>query len=308
MGDLPPEIWTQILCLACTDDGASGRALSLVSKDWRNISAPFKLQSVALVGARPILRFLALLDSMPESLRTVNSLFIGCDRPRPQPGAEPKLAPLDLIEERTRGLEFTDRLFPELGIKYTTSTNRKQLVNITVEALEEAIQRILRRIAGSINTLYLHVFFQRPTALLYGTVKLPRLRVLVLHGTFGVSSPNGESLPNLRHLRIAGAPTPGQTIKASVLLGGIASSAPRLTRFYVAQAALNFSTARRDLERAMERTSLRGLERLYVEIGPSRGRTPPPGAANSSERTERGALLSFAEDDGRVRIVKEPRW
>ncbi|KAJ7139536.1 hypothetical protein C8R44DRAFT_606025, partial [Mycena epipterygia] len=60
--DLPVEIWAQILALACTDDGAAGRALSRVSKDWRTISAPFKLQSIALVGPKPILRFVCLLD------------------------------------------------------------------------------------------------------------------------------------------------------------------------------------------------------------------------------------------------------
>ncbi|KAJ7239041.1 hypothetical protein B0H12DRAFT_1025434, partial [Mycena haematopus] len=73
---LPVEIWTQIHALACTDDGSAGRALSLVSKDWSSISAPFKLQSIALIGAKPILRFVCLLESTEESLRNVQSLFI----------------------------------------------------------------------------------------------------------------------------------------------------------------------------------------------------------------------------------------
>ncbi|KAJ6501492.1 hypothetical protein C8R47DRAFT_914854, partial [Mycena vitilis] len=72
----PVEIWTHIHALACTDDGSAGRALSRVSKDWRTISAPFKLQSLALVGPKPILRFLSLLASTEESLRNVQSLFI----------------------------------------------------------------------------------------------------------------------------------------------------------------------------------------------------------------------------------------
>ncbi|KAJ7642292.1 hypothetical protein B0H17DRAFT_960161, partial [Mycena rosella] len=64
---LPVEIWTLVHAFACTDDGAAGRTLSLVSKDWRTISAPFRFQSIALVGPKPILRFVCLLNSNPES-------------------------------------------------------------------------------------------------------------------------------------------------------------------------------------------------------------------------------------------------
>ncbi|KAJ7048144.1 hypothetical protein C8F01DRAFT_953943, partial [Mycena amicta] len=223
---LPVEIWTQIHCLACSDDGSSGRALSLVSKDWRSISRPFSLQSIALVGVRPILRFLALLEATPESLRVVHSLFIGCANSRPRPGVNTPLEQIDLAEECNRGLLFTDQLFPELGIKYTTTST----VGITVEAVEHAVRRILNRVAGTLQTLYTHVFYQRP-ALLYD-VKLPSLRVLVLHGSFavsGLSTSTADSMPNLRRLRIAGSPTPGQTIKPSVLFNTVAAAATMLT-------------------------------------------------------------------------------
>ncbi|KAJ7171877.1 hypothetical protein C8R43DRAFT_843087, partial [Mycena crocata] len=221
---LPVEIWTQIHALACTDDGAAGRALSLVSKDWRTISAPYKLASVALVGPKPILRFLCILDSTPESLRNVQSLFIGSQNLR----LYPRTSRIDLAHERARGLVFTDKLFPELGITPFSHTHTLQ---IFPDAIEQAVIRILKLTATTLHTLYTHfTFLERPGPLY--SVPLPHLRVLVLHGSFASSAPTRPPLtPKLCRLRLA--PPPTSPHKGSVLLNTISSAAPRLSHLYI---------------------------------------------------------------------------
>ncbi|KAF8213697.1 hypothetical protein K438DRAFT_1804470 [Mycena galopus ATCC 62051] len=287
---LPVEIWTQIHAFACTDDGSAGRALSLVSKDWATISAPFKLQSIALVGPKPILRFVSLLESAEESLRNVQSLFIGC------PNLRNANSLLDLAHERARGLAFTDLLFPELGI---TSVTRK--VQIRDDAIEEAVIRILRRTAGTLRVLHTHLTFLRRPEPLY-RIRLPNLQILVLHGPFATPGPpiSTRTFPSLRRLRLA--PPPTSLHKGSVLLSTVADAAPRLSHLCIS----HITCTSKELERALEQTSLRNLTRLVVEVGTTRRSPSPP--ANAAAGSEHAKLMRLAQDDGRVRIVREKRW
>ncbi|KAJ7480110.1 hypothetical protein B0H11DRAFT_1808585, partial [Mycena galericulata] len=198
---LPFEIWTQIHTLACTDDGFAGRALSLVSKDWRAISAPFKFQSIALIGAKPILRFVCLLESTPENLRNVESLFIGCQNLRLYPSSSCRL---DLAHERALGLTV----------------------------IEKAVVRILRKTAATLHTLHTHFSFLERPGPLY-PVFLPNLRALVMHGPFAspVNSTLSPMTPRLRWLRFA--PPPTSSHKGSVLLNTISAAAPSLSHLCV---------------------------------------------------------------------------
>ncbi|KAJ7151573.1 hypothetical protein C8R46DRAFT_913790 [Mycena filopes] len=286
--NLPVEIWVQIHAYACTDDGAAGRALALVSKDWRTISAPFKFHSIALVGAKPILRFLCLLDSIPESLRSVQCLFIGCPNLRLSPSR------LDLAQERARGLEFTDKLFPELGITRFTDT-----VQIQDDTIAQTVVRILQRTASTLRTLHTHLLFLRRPGPLH-SIPLRHIRTMVLHGPFTTPSPTLSPIfPNLRRLRLASsAPS-----KGAVLLNTIAAGAPRLSHLYISHAA---STVK-ELERALEHSNLRNLTRLVVEVGASRRSRSPPNNSDT-ESLELAGLLRLPQTDGRVRIVAEKRW
>ncbi|KAF7367383.1 hypothetical protein MSAN_00800900 [Mycena sanguinolenta] len=286
---LPVEIWTQIHSFACTDDGSAGRALALVSKDWSSISAPFRFQSIALLGAKPILRFLCLLESTEESLRDVQSLFIGC------PNLRNSNSRLDLARERALGLTFTEQLFPELGI-----TSFTHVVQIHNDAIEQAVIRILRRTANTVRVLHAHLaFIQRPRPLY--PIPLRRLRVLVLHGPFASPPPISTStFPNLRRLRLA--PPLTSPHEGAVLLTTIAAATPRLSHLCISHTACTS----RELERALEHTNLRNLTRLIVEVGTSR-RTPSP-PANAVHVSEHTKLMRLAQDDGRVRIVREKRW
>ncbi|KZP21339.1 hypothetical protein FIBSPDRAFT_699850, partial [Athelia psychrophila] len=71
-----PEVWTNISGHACTDSGATGRQLSLVSKFIRAASAPVKLQSIAVHGRQQIIAFHRLLLQTPPHLRHIRYLFL----------------------------------------------------------------------------------------------------------------------------------------------------------------------------------------------------------------------------------------
>jgi hypothetical protein len=57
MESIPPEILSLIFSYACTDDGYTGRSLSLVSRYISDVSKPYKLQSVAVRGMWQVLEF-----------------------------------------------------------------------------------------------------------------------------------------------------------------------------------------------------------------------------------------------------------
>ena len=75
----PLELCQRIFELACTDDGTTGRSLSLVSKPIRDISAPYKLQSICVSGAKQANLFVSALESTPPQHRRVSYLSISND-------------------------------------------------------------------------------------------------------------------------------------------------------------------------------------------------------------------------------------
>ena len=72
----PVEIWHLIFSLACTDDGSTGRSLSLVSTQFREISAPFKYQSIAITHWSQIIAFSQFFCKLPASQKKTISLFV----------------------------------------------------------------------------------------------------------------------------------------------------------------------------------------------------------------------------------------
>ncbi|KDQ25928.1 hypothetical protein PLEOSDRAFT_1045324, partial [Pleurotus ostreatus PC15] len=72
----PPEIWSDIFRLACTDGGETGRSLSLVSQACSECSRTFKLRSIALTGIRQLSRFVDMLQSIDPYDRTTENLFV----------------------------------------------------------------------------------------------------------------------------------------------------------------------------------------------------------------------------------------
>ena len=72
----PPELCQRIFQFACTDDGTTGRALSLVSKYIHLSSKRFKLQSVTVRGADQATHFVLALQRTPDQYRRVSYLTI----------------------------------------------------------------------------------------------------------------------------------------------------------------------------------------------------------------------------------------
>ncbi|RXW23906.1 hypothetical protein EST38_g1958 [Candolleomyces aberdarensis] len=75
MNRCPHEILLQIFGLACDDDGSTGRALSLVSRNVHELSKEFKYQSIAIVGLLRLVSFAAVLQDLQEPSRRVRHLF-----------------------------------------------------------------------------------------------------------------------------------------------------------------------------------------------------------------------------------------
>ena len=73
---LPVEIWHIIFSFACIDDGSTGRSLSLVSTHFREISAPFKYQSIAISHWSQIIAFSHFFCKLPASQKKTIALFV----------------------------------------------------------------------------------------------------------------------------------------------------------------------------------------------------------------------------------------
>ena len=76
METCPVEILYLIFSYACTDDGHTGRALSLVSRNIRVLSRPYQFQSIAVYGDRQIAAFADLLETLEPASRCVRHLFL----------------------------------------------------------------------------------------------------------------------------------------------------------------------------------------------------------------------------------------
>lgn len=147
METIPPEIWFQVFALACSDDGFTGRALSLASRSIHLLSRPFKYQSIGITGPHQLLKSLEVLSSLPPGVRKVKYLFIGgLDDPR---GAMNVHA-------------------------YTEHSS-----NI----IETALLQILQLLASNLLALNVHcTSLYRPSLL--PEIDFPVLRELTLHGPF----------------------------------------------------------------------------------------------------------------------------
>ncbi|TFK21853.1 hypothetical protein FA15DRAFT_623344 [Coprinopsis marcescibilis] len=76
--EVPTELWLQICALACTDDGTTGRSLSMTSRFFHNVSKPFKYQSIAISRSRRLATLNIILSRLPKEHRVVKYLFVHC--------------------------------------------------------------------------------------------------------------------------------------------------------------------------------------------------------------------------------------
>ncbi|KAI9064879.1 hypothetical protein FKP32DRAFT_550561 [Trametes sanguinea] len=78
IGDLAVEILQHIFSYACTDDGHTGYSLTLVSKAFRDIAHPIRLNCVALHSVAQVESFAAFMDkhAVEAQVPRVRHLFI----------------------------------------------------------------------------------------------------------------------------------------------------------------------------------------------------------------------------------------
>ncbi|KAM5543496.1 hypothetical protein V8D89_002747 [Ganoderma adspersum] len=164
MDACPNEILSLIFAETCTDDGLTGRSLSLVSRRIRDASRRYALQSVALHGSHQLFAFASLLDKAnPEDRGTLRHLYI-TDRRR---------AWVEYLPGQDRDAWFFQYIHEQPHMSRST---RKHSFS--------AILRILTTVAPTLETLTL-LLFDRYTEqpLSHPTVSLPKLRELTVHGS-----------------------------------------------------------------------------------------------------------------------------
>lgn len=294
MVEFPPEIWIQIVGFACTDDGSTGRALSLVSKDLHEITRPMKLQSIAVVGAKQIIRFSAALTKVPATERCVRHLFVAS--PNPQLSTPSHRNITFELATAMRALTLND-----------AEDHPHSRVAIDEETISKAFYMILRILSATLVTLHAHfTFITRPSILV--PVPLPSLTDLTLYGPFRSSPLSGSgSFPSIRRLHL------GHFLaQADNVFSGISSAAPALTHLYIPQRAVNLRHLRIVLGLVTSVSSHppqlpSTLENLFIEIDPI-----PPDRTSSEIRARESLMRNLAEimqQDRRIFTVEgRPGW
>ncbi|KAF9502045.1 hypothetical protein BDN71DRAFT_1426475 [Pleurotus eryngii] len=189
----PPEIWTRIFAFACTDDGATGCSLALVSRYVRETSEPVRFERVILKGVDKIVAFADMLEVLEEGKRRLNTLDIVVD--------------VD-AEEGTNVEEQEMRKYEELDSHaYLNSLHRKtkcaRSITVPYECRSRgivasgAITHILDMVAPYLQDLsiWFNATYER-TFVLLPNVDLPELRRFAFRGErvpfFSGSSGNGQ--------------------------------------------------------------------------------------------------------------------
>ncbi|TRM62889.1 hypothetical protein BD626DRAFT_403302 [Schizophyllum amplum] len=171
---LPAELWAIIFEYACTDTGATGRALSLTCVHFRELARRVRLQCVAVVGAHQIVTFEAYLRTLPPDERQVRHIFIS---------------------------SCPQTLSPDAP---TAHTHVCRMPNSSgYYAVIEAYRSLLELVAPTLLTCYFSHSIARLSHLL--PVSMPHLKSLVLHGpkpTWFVRST--QRFPELQRLIFAG--------------------------------------------------------------------------------------------------------
>lgn len=174
MDRCPPEVCAQIYAFACCDDGRTGRALSLVSRLTNEISRPFKLQSVSVIGHNQLYAFADLVECTPDHLRRIRYIFVSA-HPR-----DTAVLPRAIAPEFQRRMEVF-----------------------------AVFKRILEVIGPSVEIIHVFFVFNRPFVVL--PIGLPKLEELVIHGSLEPSTTlldKNLQFPALKHLWLTSSGSP----------------------------------------------------------------------------------------------------
>jgi len=243
---VPTEIFMEIFKAACTDDGTTGRSLSLVSHFVNEASKGVKLQSLAIVGVRQIMAATTMLESTPPQFRRVKHLFLSGGPQRETSG--------ELEADFTRDWEY----------------NVGSAVHF--EGACKAFSRILELVAPTLLSFYLVSEISRNCTLL--PVSMPALVDLTVHCPFP-SAPwdydeEASDFPSLRRLRIVGPNDYNERI-----FRDISEQAPHLTHLAFIPRCPS-RTLHMDLEVALDIPRRRNRRRLLPTFLYTRCAKLPP--------------------------------
>ncbi|KAG6885155.1 hypothetical protein C0993_005518, partial [Termitomyces sp. T159_Od127] len=190
----PPEIHSYICQLACLDDGRTVRALSLVSRYFRQISRPFLYQSLFISGSERIAALDSALQKTPSHLRLVRHLFLSTHKNDGSATHTPKAT--DSADSASI-LRILSTCAPTL--------ETLSFVSLSPSIGTLTISRLFRTAFPHLEELFISGFYPFPSA----PGKLPALQRLHLHGN---RNPHGlleagvldEACPSLTHLRVSG--------------------------------------------------------------------------------------------------------
>ena len=226
MEKVPAEICAEIFAFACVDDGSTGRSLSRVSSFVRELSKPYKYQSISVIGHVQLFSFADILEKTPAPYSNVRSLLISA-HPR-NTASDPRA------------------LTPEYA--------RRQQVYL-------AVARILRVVSPSIKVIHAFFVFYRPFPLL--PIGLPELEELALHGPMETST-NFEddviAFPALKHLHVTSCCSP------SYISRRILKHTPSLLhlRFSAPENSPTFTSELRDMLNNVDGPP--SLEKIFIHL------------------------------------------
>ncbi|KAI0773125.1 hypothetical protein BD413DRAFT_433106, partial [Trametes elegans] len=194
MDALPFELHAQIFEFACTDDGSTAHALSLVSRYVRDVSAPYRFQSLVIMGSKQMEKLASRFDVTPPHLRRVRHVFLS-DRTCVQ-REDCKLRP--------RGEEELDRYEAERALALRVLA----LITLTVETLAVEVSCIPN------STALLGALF---------SMTMPRLTDLSVYGFYPFPH-TPRTMPRLERLHLSGHPNPNGLFQ----LGALDAACPSL--------------------------------------------------------------------------------
>lgn len=229
---LPTEIWEHIFYFACSDNGSTGRALSLVSRNILQIVNPHKLRSISVVGGPQIIKFSEFLSTSaasysgvsmihcchnsPPPQTTIQNLFIGITNPRLFP---PLTTSSDLLlRSALNSLSLLNDdddsgllLSPPTMIPVTFGRGSKDGDRFFIV---KAVHRILRLVAPTLHTLHFHITPDTLSSTPF-LFPMPRLSELTVYGPLLGGGTISESkwltiFPSLKRFRMGnfqGLPT-----------------------------------------------------------------------------------------------------
>ncbi|KAF9458500.1 hypothetical protein BDZ94DRAFT_1270402 [Collybia nuda] len=188
----PPELHSYICQLACVDDGITVRALSLVSRYYREIARPFVYQSVAISGTGNVAGLVERLEATPAHLRHIRHLFIA-DQASTKPPNSPKSPCAPETAAIVRVLSFAAPTVETLSFVWRSPATSTM-----------TIARLFRLRFPRLRELTVSGFYPFLTA-----KTMPSLERLHLHGN---RNPHGllqmgsldDACPSLTHLRVSG--------------------------------------------------------------------------------------------------------